>query len=177
MDGPKQLTDRSHLNARNGSELSRATSPSGMPADEKAGLQDSEHPSSRSRPRTFKYHATLPYQVEDDARRQRDLAEILKNLYIAVQAGDYTPGAVHWTRELRSWLSLKFDPTKEQRVKLVKLYYELSLAPGIDPSVSERFSSMFMLLTKYVTPILCNSCSANKSPGESITSILSKTSP
>lgn len=104
----------------------------------------------RNRPRTFPYFSTLPYPVEDEARRQENLAEILKHLYIAIQAGDFTPGAVHWTRELRSWLSLKFDPTKEQRVRLVRLYYELSLAPGIDPAVSERFSSMFMLLIKYV---------------------------
>ena len=82
-----------------------------------------------------------PLQRLDEIRRQRDLQEILKYLYIAVEAGDFTPGAIHWTRELRSWLSLKFDPTKEQRVKLVKFYYELALAPGIEPSVAERFSS------------------------------------
>lgn len=122
-----------------------------MPAEERGTTDDSEQPLRRSRPRTFKYYTTLPYKVEDDARRQNDLSEILKHLYVAVQAGDFTPGGVHWTRELRSWLSLKFDPTKEQRVKLVKLYYELSLAPGIDPSVTERFSSMLMLLTKYVS--------------------------
>lgn len=134
-------------------EISRATSPGGVSFDGMNGVNDPEQPSGRNRPRTYPYFRTLPYQVEDEARRQKDLAEILKHLYIAVQAGDYTPGAVHWTRELRSWLSLKFDPTKEQRVKLVKMYYELSLAPGIDPSVSERFSSMFMLLTKYVVPL------------------------
>ncbi|RMZ78933.1 hypothetical protein DV737_g3714, partial [Chaetothyriales sp. CBS 132003] len=92
----------------------------------------------------------------DEARRQRDLAEILKHLYVAVQSGDFNPGAVHWTRELRCWLSLKFDPTKEQRVALVKLYYELALAPGIDLGVAERFASMFMILTKrkhYLRPI------------------------
>ena len=150
MEESKQLTDRSHLHSKAGPEISRATSPSGVPVEERGIPDDTDHPQSRSRPRTYKYQKTLPYQVEDDARRQKDLSEILKHLYIAVQAGDFTPGAVHWTRELRSWLSLKFDPTKEQRVKLVKLYYELSLAPGIDPGVSERFSSMFMLLTKYV---------------------------
>ncbi len=109
-----------------------------------AGLQ-----AKRNRPRTFPYFATLPYPVEDEAQRQENLAEILKHLYIAIQASDFTPGAVHWTRELRSWLSLKFDPTKEQRLKLVQLYYELALAPGIDPGVGERFASMFMLLIKY----------------------------
>ena len=148
MEGSKQLTDRSHLHTKPDDDTSRATSPSAIPATDRGTTDDLDQPLSRSRPRTYKYTKTLPYDVEDVARRQKDLAEILKHLYIAVQAGDFTPGAVHWTRELRSWLSLKFDPTREQRVKLVKLYYELSLAPGIDPSVTERFSSMFMLLTK-----------------------------
>ena len=124
--------------------------------DESSKTDDPDNPPRRNRPRTYPYFTVLPYDVEDEARRQKDLAEVLKHLYIAVQSGDFTPGAVHWTRELRSWLSLKFDPTKEQRVKLVKLYYELALAPGIDPVVSERFSSMFMLLTKrkhYLRPL------------------------
>ena len=132
---------------KNGIEMSRATSPGGEPA-EMNGVQDDNYKKSRNRPRTYPYDRYLPYETEDDARRQRDLQEILKYLYISVEAGDFTPGAIHWTRELRSWLSLKFDPTKEQRAKLVQLYYELCLAPGIEPSVADRFASMFMLLTK-----------------------------
>lgn len=126
-------------------ELSRATSPGCEPE----GLEDPAK-KARSRPRTFPYFQYLPYEIEDEDVRQHNLDEILKYLYIAVKAGDFSPGAVHWTRELRGWLSLKFDPTREQRAKLVRLYYELSLAPGIDSSVSDRFSSMFMTLTKYV---------------------------
>lgn len=125
-------------------ELSRATSPGGEPVD---NLEDPAK-KARSRPRTYPYYEYLPYAIEDENVRQRNFDEILKFLYIAVQAGDFNPGAVHWTRELRGWLSLKFDPTREQRTKLVRLYYELSLAPGIDSSVSDRFSSMFMVLTK-----------------------------
>jgi proteasome activator subunit 4 len=128
--------------------MSRATSPGAGPHETNGVVPDISYKKYRNRPRTYPYLSYLPYEVEDEARRQRDLAEILKHLYIAIEAGDFTPGAIHWTRELRSWLSLKFDPTKEQRIKLVKLYYELALAPGIEPSVSERFASMFMLLTK-----------------------------
>ena len=134
---------------KHGSEVSRATSPANTIAMESI---DGGSQAKRNRPRTFPYFSTLPYPVEDESRRQENLAEILKHLYIAIQAGDFTPGAVHWTRELRSWLSLKFDPTKEQRIRLVKLYYELALAPGIDPGVGERFASMLMLLIKYVRP-------------------------
>jgi proteasome activator subunit 4 len=133
---------------RNGNEISRATSPGGELPETNGTTSDDSYKRSRNRPRTYPYFKHLPYEVEDEIRRQHDLQEILKYLYIAVEAGDFTPGAIHWTRELRSWLSLKFDPTKEQRIKLVKLYYELALAPGIEPSVAERFSSMFMLLTK-----------------------------
>jgi proteasome activator subunit 4 len=131
-------------------EVSRATSPAGTIVMQDGQANDAGTLAKRNRPRTFPYFSTLPYPVEDEATRQENLAEILKRLYIAIQASDFTPGAVHWTRELRSWLSLKFDPTKEQRVKLVQLYYELALAPGIDPVVSERFASMFMLLIKCV---------------------------
>ena len=132
----------------NGTEVSRATSPGGEVPETNGNTADDGYKSSRNRPRTYPYTKYLPYEVEDEIRRQHDLQEILKYLYIAIEAGDFTPGAIHWTRELRSWLSLKFDPTKEQRVTLVKLYFELALAPGIEPSVAERFASMFMLLTK-----------------------------
>lgn len=135
-------------NDRNTGDLSRATSPGAEPREANGTMSSQYQQSSRSRPRTYPYFHYLPYTVEGEQRRQDDLTEILKYLYIAVEAGDFSPGAIHWTRELRSWLSLKFDPTRQQRITLVKLYYELALAPGIDPTVSERFASMFMLLTK-----------------------------
>lgn len=74
--------------------------------------------------------------------------EILKQLYIAIEAEDFSPGAVHWTRELRLWLNLKFEITRELRRNLVQLYYMLALAPGLDPAAAERFAMMFMVLTK-----------------------------
>ena len=151
MDAPRQhFDDVASLtqNGRHGHELSRATSPGGEPPETSEVLPENSYKRYRNRPRTYPYFQYLPYQVEEEARRHKDLREMLKHLYIAIEAGDFTPGAIHWTRELRSWLSLKFDPTTEQRVTLAKLYYELALAPGIDPSVAERFSSMFMLLTK-----------------------------
>ncbi|KAJ9239988.1 hypothetical protein DTO280E4_8609 [Paecilomyces variotii] len=147
-------TSESDNNGNNGHELSRATSPGGAPS-ETNGTIDGEK-KARVRPRTYPYFKYMPYELEDDSDRQKNLHDILRCLYIAIEAGDFSPGAVHWTRELRGWLSLKFDPTREERIKLVKLYYELSLAPGIDPNVAERFASMFMFLTKrkhYLRPV------------------------
>ncbi|KAF3481378.1 uncharacterized protein GIQ15_04137 [Arthroderma uncinatum] len=139
-----------------GNEVSRATSPGGESAQLNGTVLEDRSKKARSRPRTYPYLEYPPYELEDDELRQHNFEEILKHLYMAIESGDFTPGAVHWTRELRAWLSLKFDPTREQRSKLVRLYYELALAPGIDPVVAERFSSMFMVLTKrkhYLRPI------------------------
>jgi proteasome activator subunit 4 len=104
---------------------------------------------SRYRPRTYRYFDYLPYEVEDEAERQSHLDEIVRNLYISIEARDFAPGAVRWTRELRNWLGLKFDPPRKTRANLVKLFYELAMAPGLDIAVSERFANMFMTLTKY----------------------------
>jgi proteasome activator subunit 4 len=141
--------------------ISRATSPGlGFSSN---GI-DSEK-DKRYRPRTFPYFQLLPYSVEEESERNVALEEILKQLYIAIKAEDISPGAVHWTRELKAWLNLKFEITRELRIKLVHLYYMLSLAPGMDWVAADRFESMFRFLLKYVTllffpfiPDLTNSC-------------------
>ena len=135
-----------NLQGLDGPNESRATSPGAGPSA--TGNMEDWKNATRNRPRTFPYSRYLPYSVEDEAEKQKNLGEILKHLYIAVEAGDFSVGAVHWTRELRNWLGLKFDLTKEQRLKLVKLYYELSLGPGVDVSAVERFSSTFNVLLK-----------------------------
>ncbi|CAD6575772.1 MAG: hypothetical protein ASARMPRED_007460 [Alectoria sarmentosa] len=134
------------LDGKDGSDNSRATSPG--PGAAGQGTAEDNKQIARSRPRTYPYFRYLPYEVESEVKRKQDFHQILKHLYISVEAGDFAVGAVHWTRELRNWLGLKFDPTKDQRVKLVRLYYELALAPGVDSTAAERFSSMFMVLTK-----------------------------
>ena len=132
--------------AQDNLDESRATSPGAGP--NAIGNMEGKDRVTRNRPRTFPYTRYLPYKAEDEAERERNLEEILRHLYIAVEAGDFSVGAAHWTRELRNWLSLKFDLTKQQRITLVKLYYELALAPGVDMSAVERFSSTFNVLLK-----------------------------
>jgi proteasome activator subunit 4 len=124
--------------------ISRATSP-GLGFSTNGSDLEKE---KRYRPRTYPYFKHLPYKVEEEAERNAALEEILKQLYIAIKAEDIAPGAVHWTRELKGWLNLKFEITRALRAKLVKLYYMLCLAPGIDSSAADRFESMFRTLTK-----------------------------
>jgi proteasome activator subunit 4 len=127
--------------------ISRATSP-GLGFSSNGANGTNSDKEKRYRPRTYPYFQHLPYKVEEEAERNVALEEILKQLYIAIKAEDISPGAVHWTRELKAWLNLKFEITRELRVKLVKLYYMLSLAPAMDWVASERFESMFRYLTK-----------------------------
>ncbi|KAL9019161.1 MAG: hypothetical protein Q9185_003542 [Variospora sp. 1 TL-2023] len=147
MDGARERLAEvvASLEGKDGAFNSRATSPGlGLSRETNTANESME----RNRPRTFPYFRYLPYEIENEAQRQKNFEDILKHLYIAVEAGDFAPGALHWTREIRNWMGLKFDPTKEQRIRLVKLFYELALAPGLDVTASERFSNMFMVLTK-----------------------------
>jgi proteasome activator subunit 4 len=131
---------------QNGSDvISRSTTPGLGWGDGEGTVTERQ---KRYRPRTFPYFKTLPYPVEQDAERDGALHEILKQLYVAIEAEDFAPGAVFWTRELKGWLQLKFEIKRDLRVKLVKLYYMLALAPGLDPAAADRFATMFMVLTK-----------------------------
>lgn len=153
MDGSQaRLAElMSSLEGKDAAVDSRATSPGPGPRDAQDTAEDNKR-LTRNRPRTYPYFKYLPYEVESEAQRDENFNEILKQIYVAVEAGDFSAGAVHWTRELRNWLGLKFDPTKEDRINLVKVYYELALAPGVDMTAAERFSSMFMVLTKLADP-------------------------
>jgi proteasome activator subunit 4 len=133
------------LDSASGPDTSRATSPGGDWRQTNGGVNGGDE---TVRARTFPYFRYLPYQTEEQKEREDNLNTCLKHLYIAVSAGDFAPGVVHWTREIRGWLSLKFDLPRSTRVQLVNLYYELALAPGLDHLVAERFASMFMVLTK-----------------------------
>lgn len=134
-----------------GDTISRATSP-GLPLP--AGSDEDDK--KRYRPRTFSYFNLLPYPVEEEAERDAALTGILKNLYIAVKAEDFSPGALHWTRELQGWLNLKFEMTRDLRKKLAQLYYHLALAPGLDTNSSDRFSRMLITLTRLVELVICS---------------------
>lgn len=107
-----------------------------------------EDDKKRYRPRTFSYFNHLPFPVEEESNRDAALAGILKQLYIAIKAEDFSPGALHWTRELTGWLNLKFEMTRELRATLAKLYYHLCLAPGLEPSTADRFLRMVVILTR-----------------------------
>ncbi|KAK9455374.1 hypothetical protein V1511DRAFT_500283 [Dipodascopsis uninucleata] len=103
----------------------------------------------RSRPRTFPYSNVLPYKIESDSTRIEHLNVIVEHIYIAASTDSLsTPSIIHWTRELRSWISLKFDMPVSIRSRLSGVYYELALSQGTANNVTEKLIDMFMLLAK-----------------------------
>ena len=94
----------------------------------------------------FNYWSHLPYPVEDEAVRIAQLNEIIKDLYTYIKAGDFEGGARTSSRQIKRWLHLKFKMPKDTRKKLVELYYNLSLTPGIDTSAADTFANMFRIL-------------------------------
>lgn len=162
ISGPRHGAPASALSAPTASHLfsnlaayetiSRATSP-GVPYSKNVDVDK-----KRYRPRTFAYFDQLPFEVEDESERDAALQNILKNLYIAIKAEDFNQGATHWARELTSWVNLKFEMTRAQRVKLVKLFYTLSLTPGLENSASDRFLRMVLVLTRYDQSRRCAFC-------------------
>lgn len=107
----------------------------------------------RLKPRVFPYKDALPYKTESSEDTLAHLNHIITNLYIILKSldSDYAvastvaSGVLHWTRELNSWMQLKFDLPLDLRAKLVKFYYELALS-DIDGSTLEKVVNTFIWL-------------------------------
>jgi len=100
----------------------------------------------------FNYWNHLPYEVEDEATRIAHLNDIIGDLYTYIRAGDFEGGARKASRQIKRWLHLKFKMPKETRKELARVYYDLSLTPGIDSSAADCFANMFKLLASYEPP-------------------------
>lgn len=107
----------------------------------------------RHRPRTFPYQELLPYKTESTEDTLVHLNHIVSNIYVVLKSldDDYAVAStvnstvLHWTRELNSWMQLKFDMPLSIRIKLAKFYYELALA-DIDGAALEKVVYTFIWL-------------------------------
>jgi proteasome activator subunit 4 len=117
----------------------------------------------------YNYWSHLPYSVEDEATRIEYLNEIITDLYACIKAGDLEGGARTASRQIKRWLHLKFKMPKDTRRKLIKLYYDLSLTPGLDPSATDTFSNMFRLLASYASLLFIFNCRPRKMPANELT--------
>ncbi|BFZ54532.1 Proteasome activator BLM10 [Savitreella phatthalungensis] len=96
---------------------------------------------------TFPYFSCLPYTTETQEERLARLSIVVDALEHALASEDW-PRALYWNTELRDWLSLKFRMPQELRIRLIRIYYELITAFGIDSRPHARFMTTFLTLTK-----------------------------
>ncbi|KAF5355656.1 hypothetical protein D9756_004216 [Leucocoprinus leucothites] len=90
----------------------------------------------------------LPYSIEPESQMQQTLDFIIKRICQAVEAQDYDVGFQQWDTMLAFWLTLKYPIPKDKRIKLARLYFELSIVPGISMQVVASSADGFRLLTK-----------------------------
>ncbi|KAJ3050497.1 hypothetical protein HK097_008547 [Rhizophlyctis rosea] len=92
------------------------------------------------------WNTALPYDTA--AAGARWIEDISQGLAVATAAGDFAPGCIYWSRQLNSYLDLKYTLTTEQRVRLAKILYELIVTPGMDISLVGSFASLCTQLIK-----------------------------
>ncbi|EFI28576.1 membrane protein [Coprinopsis cinerea okayama7 len=104
------------------------------------------------------YAQSLPYSIEPYSRMLEMLDFIILRIVQCVEAKDYEVGLVQWDSMLNyhlqftdaaaSWTTLEYPIPKDRRIYLAKLYYQLSLVPGMPTQVVAVCADGFKLLTK-----------------------------
>lgn len=97
--------------------------------------EDIEHATDRYMLKLKEYARSLPYTIEPYARMLEMLNFILLRLTQCIKAKDYEPGFVQWDSMLSYWNMLKYPIPKEKRVLLAKLYFQVSVTPGMSIQV------------------------------------------
>ncbi|KAF9423952.1 hypothetical protein BGZ94_008121 [Podila epigama] len=90
----------------------------------------------------------LPYGNELAAEASEMLSTILHHIGLSLQAEDWAPGAIYWAKQLNQYLDLKYTLPLESRVGLAKVFYELTVAPGMDCTMIEAWSTYCRRLIK-----------------------------
>ncbi|KAI0055677.1 hypothetical protein BV25DRAFT_1815280, partial [Artomyces pyxidatus] len=91
------------------------------------------------------YIASVPYQCESEEEIHNKLEYIVGRIVICAEAKNWLVMAT-WDGVLQCWLLMRYPMPKPIRAKLVRLYYELCLLPGIEPRVLRSWADMFTRL-------------------------------
>ncbi|KAF9396493.1 hypothetical protein CPC16_001175 [Podila verticillata] len=93
-------------------------------------------------------HNILPYGNSLAAEASEMLSNIIHHLGLSLKAEDWAPGAVYWAKQLNQYLDLKYTLPRETRVGLAKVFFELTVAPGMDSTMVEVWSMYCRRLIK-----------------------------
>ncbi|KDR84809.1 hypothetical protein GALMADRAFT_217878 [Galerina marginata CBS 339.88] len=94
------------------------------------------------------YAKSLPYSIEPYSRMIEMLDFILLRITQTVEARDYDVGFMQWDSMLTYWSMLKYPIPKDRRIKLSKLYFFLSITPGMPTQIVATCADAFKILTR-----------------------------
>ncbi|KAH8835430.1 hypothetical protein DL96DRAFT_1675460 [Flagelloscypha sp. PMI_526] len=91
------------------------------------------------------YTRTVPYPCETVEEMHKQLGKIVGKIFVCVASKNW-PLLTTWDGSLQCWIELKYPIPKSTRVKLVKMYYELALLPGLEARLTRSWADMLSRL-------------------------------
>ncbi|KAJ7785950.1 hypothetical protein B0H16DRAFT_1488659 [Mycena metata] len=88
------------------------------------------------------YLDAAPYPCESPQEMLTKLEQIIAKMHVCIKAKNWLVLST-WDGVLESWLLMRYPLSKSIRAKLVRLYYELVLLPGIDARTCRNWVHMF----------------------------------
>ncbi|KAF5374850.1 hypothetical protein D9758_000077 [Tetrapyrgos nigripes] len=93
------------------------------------------------------YAKSLPYSIEPYSKMMEMLDFILRRIIQCVEAQDYDVGLMQWDSMLTYWNMLKYPIPKDRRVAIAKIYFHISITPGMPTQVIATCADGFKALT------------------------------
>ncbi|KAJ7597613.1 hypothetical protein C8J56DRAFT_1001469 [Mycena floridula] len=94
------------------------------------------------------YAQSLPYSIEPHSKMMELLDFILLRITQCIEAKDFDIGMMQWDSFLTYWSWLKYPAPKEKRIILAKLYFHMSITPGMTGQRLGNCADIFRTLTR-----------------------------
>lgn len=91
------------------------------------------------------YLSSVPYNTESVELMHQKLEGIVGKIFIFAKSQNWLVLST-WDGLLQCWLLMRYPMPKSTRAKLVRLYYELTLVPGVEPRVTRSWTDMLSRL-------------------------------
>ncbi|KAJ7225864.1 hypothetical protein GGX14DRAFT_422660 [Mycena pura] len=88
------------------------------------------------------YLDSVPYTCESPQAMHAKLEQIVAKMHVCIKAKNW-PVLSTWDGLLECWLLMRYPISKTLRAKLVRLYFELILLPGIEARTCRNWVHMF----------------------------------
>ncbi|KAF9110857.1 hypothetical protein BGX27_005774 [Mortierella sp. AM989] len=108
-----------------------------MPPFTPIPTSDMEQPQPQWGDLSTALHNILPYGYNLSQEASEMLRNIIHHLGLCLESEDWAPGTLYWAKQLKQYLDLKYTLPIETRVALAKVFWELTVAPGMDATMVE----------------------------------------